>query len=214
MDDPERCRGTAVIGNQKHDDMARIAALTGWSSRPQPRWRGLLGALLLVMGIVTFVSPVARMQSGVGPVYVVQGYDEIDLGLAPYLARILDEAEREGASAVILDINTPGGGLDAALQMRQALLDSPVRTIAFVNRNTLSAGALLTIAANEIYMVPGAVIGAATPVMASGEPVDEKSISAVRSTFRSTAEVRGRDPRLAEAMVDPSVSIEGLVSAE
>jgi membrane-bound serine protease (ClpP class) len=138
-------------------------------------------------------------------------HDEIDLGLAPYLARILDEAERESASAVILEINTPGGRLDAALQMRQTLLDSPVRTIAFVNREAFSAGALIALAANEMYLAPGAVIGAATPVTGSGRTADPKTISAVRSTFRSTAEVRERDPRLAEAMVDPSVTIDGLV---
>lgn len=191
--------------------MSLIVALTGRASRPHIGWRRLLGVLMLAIGLTSSGAPVARTQDRTGPVYFVQMHDEIDLGLAPYLARILDEAKRAGASAVILEINTPGGRLDAALQMRQALLDSPVRTIAFVNRNAFSAGALVAIATNEIYLAPGAVIGAATPVAASGEPVDEKAISAVRSTFRSTAEVRGRDPRLAEAMVDPSVSIEGLV---
>jgi membrane-bound serine protease (ClpP class) len=113
----------------------------------------------------------------------------------------------------VLDINTPGGRLDSALQMRQALLDSPVRTIAFVNRDAFSAGALIAVSANEIYMVPGAVLGAATPVTGDGQTASPKTISAVRSTFRSTAEVRGRDPHVAEAMVDPNVAIDGLVGS-
>ena len=68
------------------------------------------------------------------------------------------------------EINTPGGRLDAVLQMRDRLLASPVRTIAFVNREAFSAGALVAIAAHEIYLTPGAVMGAATPVDSAGTP--------------------------------------------
>ena len=169
--------------------------------------------LLLMVGFASVSAPVAGSQDSLGPVYIVQVHGEIDAGLAPYLGRVLGDARRANASAVVLDINTPGGRLDAALQMRQALLDSPVRTIAFVNRDAFSAGALIAISANEIYMVPGAVLGAATPVTADGETAHPKAISAVRSVFRSTAEVRGRDPLIAEAMVDPGVAIDGLVGS-
>jgi membrane-bound serine protease (ClpP class) len=95
--------------------------------------------------------------------------------------------------------------------MRDAILGSPVRTIAFVNRSAFSAGALVALAADQVYMAPGAVIGAATPVTGTGETADEKVLSAVRTTFKATAELHGRDPRIAEAMVDPSVEMEGLV---
>ena len=171
----------------------------------------MVGALLLI-ALASYLVPVSRAQDRAGSVFIVQIRDEIDLGLAPYLARVLAQAEREGARAVILEIDTPGGRLDAVLQMRQAILGSPVRTIAFVNRNAISAGALVAIAATELCMTPGAVIGAATPVTGTGETADEKAISAVRTTFKSTAEFRGRDPRIAEAMVDPSIEIEGLVN--
>lgn len=123
---------------------------------------------------------------------------------------MLADAGDNDAAAVILEINTPGGRLDATLEMRNAILGSEVETIAFINREAFSAGALIAISANEIYMTPGAVLGAATPVVGSGEAADEKVISAVRSTFASTAELRGRDPRVAEAMVDPDVAIDGL----
>ena len=114
---------------------------------------------------------------------------------------------------MLLQIDTPGGRLDAVLQMRDALLGSGVPTIAFVDRTAFSAGALIAIACEEIYMTPGAVMGAATPVDgATGETATEKIVSAVRTTFKATAEARGRDPRVAEAMVDPDVVIDGLVT--
>lgn len=153
----------------------------------------------------------AQTAASGGSVYVVEITGEIDLGLAPYLDRILDEANDDEAAAVIVEINTPGGRLDAALQMRDALLGADVPTVAFVNREAFSAGALIAIACERIYLAPGAVLGAATPVDASGETASEKVVSAVRTTFRSTAEERGRDPLVAEAMVDPDVAIPGLI---
>lgn len=172
----------------------------------------LVGFILLLAGfsMSVFTSP-AQAQSENETVYIVDISGTIDLGLAPYLDRVLDEASDAGAAAVILEINTPGGRLDAALQMRSSLLGSDLRTIAFVNREAFSAGALIAIAAEEIYMVPGGVMGAATPITGTGETADEKTVSAVRSTFRATAEQRGRNPEVAEAMVDPSVEIEGLI---
>jgi membrane-bound serine protease (ClpP class) len=154
----------------------------------------------------------AGAQGEPGAVYVVPITGEIDLGLAPYLDRVLEEAADAGAAAVLLEIDTPGGRLDAVLQMRDALLGSDVPTIAFIDRNAFSAGALIALACETISMAPGAVFGAATPVDAgSGDTASEKIVSAVRSTFRTTAEARGRDPRVAEAMVDPDVAIDGLV---
>ncbi|HZG67265.1 MAG TPA: ATP-dependent Clp protease proteolytic subunit [Herpetosiphonaceae bacterium] len=154
-------------------------------------WR-LCISLLLLLGGVQLAYETADAQS-TNVVYLVRITDEIDLGLAPFLARVLDQANDAAARAVILEIDTPGGRLDAALQIRTTILDSRVRTIAYVNREALSAGALIAIAADEIYMAPGAVIGAATPVDGTGEPADTKTISAVRSIFRATAELRERD---------------------
>ena len=163
---------------------------------------GIAALVFAVAGIVASMVPGssahAQAQGDAPPVYVVSISGTIDLGFAPYLKRVLSEAEHDNAPAVILDINTPGGRLDAVLQMRDAILDGNVRTIAFVNRTAFSAGALIAIACQEIYMVPGAVMGAATPVDASGETASAKVISAVRKTFKSTAEVRHRDPRIAE----------------
>ena len=174
------------------------------------RW--LCPALLVLVGVLSLTLPVVAAQDTATHVVVLRIEDEIDLGLVPYLTRGLDQAARDRAGAVILEIDTPGGRLDAVLQMRDAILASPVRTIAFVNRTAFSAGALVAIASDEIYMAPGGVMGAAAPVDQAGESAGAKTTSAVRKTFKATAELRGRDPRVAEAMVDPDVTIDGLNS--
>lgn len=175
--------------------------------RPVGRW---LAFLVVVLGLISLVLP-ARSQAD-EQVFVVEVSGTIDQGLAPYLQRIVDRAESEGGT-VLLDIDTPGGRLDAALEMRRTLLDAEIPTVAFVDPDAFSAGALITIAAEQIHVVPGGVIGAATPVTGSGETADEKTISAVSGAFRATAEARGRDPVVAEAMVDPDVEIPGLVES-
>ena len=145
-------------------------------------------------------------------VYVVPVKGVIDLGLAPFIQRVLNEAQKNQAAAVILDINTFGGRVDAAVQIRDALLNSPVRTIAFIDKRAISAGALISLAAQTIVMAPGSTIGAATPVQSgpSGSttaPTSEKTVSYVRKEFRATAESRKRPPLIAEAMVDSDVVI-------
>lgn len=147
-----------------------------------------------------------------GPVYLIRVGGTIDLGLAPYVDRALAAAAADDAAAVVIEIDTPGGRLDAVIQMRDAILDTAVRTIALVDSTAYSAGALVAIASDEIYMTPGAVMGAATPVVGgTGEVADEKTISAVRAAFEAAAEENGRDPAIAAAMVDARVEIAGLV---
>jgi membrane-bound serine protease (ClpP class) len=148
-------------------------------------------------------------------VYVISIEGMIDLGLSPFLSRTIREAEKGGAAAVLLDINTFGGRLDAAVAMRDTLLNAPVRTIAFVNQRAISAGALIALACETLVMTKAGTIGAATPVLSgSGETkaADEKSVSYVRKEFRATAEARRRPPEFAEAMVDADVEIAGVIA--
>jgi membrane-bound serine protease (ClpP class) len=158
----------------------------------------------------------AAAQTTVPVVHVVSIEGMIDLGLAPFLSRAIREAEDAGAAAVLLDINTFGGRVDAAVAMRDTLLNAPVRTIAFVNQRAISAGALIALACETLIMAPGGTIGAAAPVVGGGtgetQPADEKSVSYVRKEFRATAETRNRPPEIAEAMVDADVEIAGLVA--
>ena len=101
-------------------------------------------------------------------VYVVPIEGTIDLGLAPFLSRTIREAQQAGAAAVLLDINTFGGRVDAAVAMRDTLVNAPVRTIAFVNQRAISAGALIALATDTMVMADGGTIGAATPVVGGG----------------------------------------------
>lgn len=184
----------------------------GWS-------RVLLLVLVAVIAPAVVVSSPsssgAQADATDGPVYLMRITGTIDLGLAPYVDRVVSDAEDDGAAAIIIEIDTPGGRLDAVIQMRDAIIDSSVPTVALVDATAYSAGALVAIASDEIYMTPGAVLGAATPVVGgTGEVADEKTISAVRAAFESAAEANGRDPLVAAAMVDTRVEIDGLVTDE
>lgn len=179
--------------------------------------RILLAMLLISLMISGWVGAQSSGQRPVErpAVYVAQVQGTIDLGLAPYIERVLKEAQANNAAAVILQINTFGGRVDAAVQIRDALLKSPVQSIAFIDTRAISAGALISLAANAIVMAPGGTIGAATPVQSTGtdtQPTSEKTVSYVRKEFSATAESRGRDTLVAEAMVDPDVSIPGVTA--
>ena len=169
---------------------------------------------LLATWVVWCGGPIAARQDPPPAVLVVAIDGTIDLGLAPLVARSLRAAEDAGAAAVLLDINTFGGRVDAAVAIRDALLASPVRTIAFVNQRAISAGALIALACDTIVMGRAATIGAATPVQVGTgppQPTDEKTVSYVRKEFAATAEARGRPPIFAEAMVDADVAIPDVV---
>lgn len=146
-------------------------------------------------------------------VYRVPVTGTVEMGLAPFVSRVLGEAAEAGASAVVLDIDTPGGRIDAAWEIIDAVRDASLPVYAYVNRRALSAGAMIALSADRLYMRPGSTIGAATPVVGDGERASEKMVSAMRSEFRALAEERGFDPAIAEAMVDESVALEGISEA-
>lgn len=160
----------------------------------------LLGALCLV-GTTSAQRPL---------VYQVPVTGTIENGLAPFIARAIVEATEAGAVLVVLDIDTPGGRIDAAERIVDAIRGSAVPVVAWVHPRAWSAGAMIALAAEQIYVTPGGALGAATPVDGSGTKASEKMVSAMRAEFRSLAEARGRDPALAEAMVDESIDIPGL----
>ena len=146
-------------------------------------------------------------------VYIAYIEGDIDLGLAPYINRVIAEAEEVEAAAIIFKINTFGGRVDAATQIKDAIIGSDRFTIAFINNRAISAGALIAISCNKIIMVKGSSIGAATVVDQTGEKVGEKYQSYMRSEMRSTAEKNGRRTDIAEGMVDERIIIPGLVDS-
>ena len=144
-------------------------------------------------------------------VYRVPIEGTIDLGLPPFIQRMIDKAESENATAIIFDINTFGGRVDAATQIKDAILGSEVTTIAFINRRAISAGALISLSCEKIYMTWGGLIGAATAVDMSGKKGSEKVISFMREEMASTAEKRGRNKEIARGMVDEELNFSHLV---
>lgn len=146
--------------------------------------------------------------------YIIPIEGEIDGPLAVFVDQSLSQAEREGASGVVFRVDTPGGRVDAAIRISDRILASPLPTLAVV-QNAFSAGALISLSAQQVMMLPGSEIGAAlpvtiTPVTNSITAADRKVISALRGKFRSVAEARNRPVNIVEAMVDPEIEIKGL----
>ena len=145
-----------------------------------------------------------------GDVFVIKKleFQQIDRWYANYIKKGLKEANENGASLIILEIDTPGGLVSEALAIKNALLDSNVPVVTFINKNALSAGALISLSTKAIYMADGSVIGAATPVYLQGgsaTKASEKEVSAMRAAMRSSAEASGKNTKVAEAMVDEKI---------
>lgn len=138
----------------------------------------------------------------------------INNNLADDFEGVLKEAEKANAKVLILEIDTFGGRLDAAVRIKDKLVDTKINTIAFVNKKAISAGALISLATKHIVMAPGSTIGAATPVNLTywkEKPTSEKIISYFSKEMKSTAEAGGHPGNIAAAMVDPDLQIAGVV---
>ncbi len=122
----------------------------------------------------------------------------------------IEKAKEKDADIILIHMNTYGGMLDAADSIRTIILDTDIPVYVFIDKNAASAGALISIACDSIYMAPGASIGAATVVNQEGEQMPDKYQSYMRSMMRATAEAKGRDPEIAQAMVDPRIYVPGI----
>ncbi|GAB5538745.1 MAG: NfeD family protein [Salibacteraceae bacterium] len=125
----------------------------------------------------------------------------------------MDEAHRIEADAILINMNTYGGAVDAADSIRTKILQSEIPVFVLIENNAASAGALISLACDSIFMQPGSTIGAATVVNQSGEQVPDKYQSYMRKKMRATAEENGRDPDIAEAMVDPDKVVDSVSAA-
>ncbi|HZK77146.1 MAG TPA: NfeD family protein [Candidatus Kapabacteria bacterium] len=144
----------------------------------------------------------------VAPVRVITIENEVDLGMASYVEGAVAQAEKEKA-VILLHVNTLGGRLDAAIRIRDAILEAKVPlTIAFIDKRAISAGSLISLAAQKIVMSSGSTMGAATPIYETGEKASEKVNSYMRAEMAATAERNHRDPKIAQAMVDESLGLD------
>jgi len=167
----------------------------------------LLSLLLVCLAVLPATA--RTRNSSPGTVYIIPINNVIDSALVYVIRRGLNEAEENNAEAIIFDIDTPGGRVDAAEDILDMLRELKVPTYTLVNPNAISAGAIIAMATDHIYMTPGSKIGDAMPIMLGltgevqpmPESVEEKSVSYVAAMIRAAAQHRGHDPQLAEAMV-------------
>jgi len=143
-------------------------------------------------------------------VYTFDVKEEIGPGVWRKMQKAFEEANAWNADLILLHMNTYGGMVLHADSMRTKILNSKIPVWVFIDNNAASAGALISIACDSIYMRKGANIGAATVVNQTGEQMPDKYQSYMRSTMRSTAEAKGRNPDIAQAMVDASIKIDGI----
>ncbi len=162
-----------------------------------------IGALIAL--VLSLVSAFASVAAAAPQVYAVAIRETIDPGLAAIVRSAVQQAEADQAAALVLVINTPGGRVDSAVQIRDAVLGAKVPTVAYVER-AVSAGALIALAAEKLYMVPGSQIGDAEPI-----PYSDKAVAYVTGEFESVAQARKRDPGIAAAMVDKRRNQQGAV---
>ena len=156
-------------------------------------------------------------------IYIVPIQDTIDLGIPAFVNRAINAAEKNSAELIIFEINTFGGRVDAATQIKDAIYGTSIETVAFIHRRpnsddeyagggrAISAGSLIALSCNQIYMTEGATIGATSVVDMSGSKQSEKSQSYMREEMAATAEKAGKNPDIARGMVDEELSFEFLV---
>lgn len=146
-------------------------------------------------------------------VHVIPVDTEVEYGLTGFIKRGINDAKEAGAGAIVLDIDTFGGRVDAALAIINEIEKAgEIPVIAYISDKAWSAGALIALGCKQIYMKPGSSIGSATPVASGGpakqaQPVSEKYVSAIRAKFRSVAEKNGYSPNLSAAMVDKDLEV-------
>ena len=165
--------------------------------------------IIFTIIFTTFISKNIYCQDN-AKVYVIKKleFQEINRWYAAYIKKAIKKAEEEGASLIILELDTPGGLLSSALSIKNYIIESDIPVVAYINKNALSAGALISLSCEAIYMSDGSIIGAATPVYMKGNEIEkasEKEISAMRAAMRSSAERSKKNVRIAEAMVDETI---------
>ncbi|AXH98970.1 nodulation protein NfeD [Sporosarcina sp. PTS2304] len=163
---------------------------------------------LLILFIGTIALPFIHSDAAETKVYQVPLHQEVEKGLHAFLQRSFKEAKEAGADTIVLDINTPGGFVDAADQIAKLMKSTDAEIIAFINDRALSAGAFLALYADQIYMTPNGSMGAAQVIVGSGKAADAKANSAWLAQMKNAAlHKKDRDPEYALAMADPTIDL-------
>ena len=169
------------------------------------KFKNIILSAIFLMSAIIFAEGLNKK------VYVIPIQDVIDLGIPGLVSRGIDLAEKNNAELIIFDIDTFGGRVDAATQIKDSIASTDIETIAFINRRAISAGSLISLSCDKIYMTEGATIGATSVVDMSGSKQSEKSQSYMREEMAATAEKSGKNPEIARGMVDEELSFEYLI---
>ncbi|WP_313798548.1 nodulation protein NfeD [Cytobacillus sp.] len=140
-------------------------------------------------------------------IYVVPITETVEKGMYAFLNRAVQTAEEENASAIIFEVDTPGGAVDAAGKIGKLLSSTKVKTVAFINKQALSAGAYISLNTDEIYMTPGSTIGSAAIIDGEGNTAGKKAESYWFAAMEEAAKQKGRDTIYALAMADESIDL-------
>lgn len=168
--------------------------------------------LLLTLGVRGgLYGQEAAPETSVPRILLMEIEDNIDPRMSRYVRLAMEEAERIKPDYILIEMDTYGGALNDADEIRQMVMRAPIPVMVFIDNNAASAGALISLACDSIYMAPGASIGAATVVSGDGTPAPPKYQSYMRSLMRSTAETNNRDPGLAEQMVGTTASTDSTI---
>lgn len=157
---------------------------------------------IIAVVVFLFAAMLAYGSDSLNVFYRIRLDRDIDKSAQRMVVEGLDRAAKAEADYVLLDLDTYGGAVDAADSIRSAILRCETPVVAYVNMQAASAGALISIACDSIYMKAGSSIGAATVVDQTGNVMPDKYQSFMRGMMRATAQATGRDPKVAEAMVD------------
>jgi membrane-bound serine protease (ClpP class) len=166
---------------------------------------------LLLLILLTISTGVLSAQQTQKKVFTFAIDQDIDPGMNRRVKLAIDQAEALKVDVILIEMDTYGGAVTDADEIRTRILESKIPVYVFINKDAASAGALISIACDSIYMAPGASIGAATVVNGTdGAAAPDKYQSYMRSMMRSTAEATGRNPQIAEAMVDEKLVVPGI----
>lgn len=166
----------------------------------------IVAILSLLFGFMLMLLPVDSSAKG-EVVYVVPIEETVEKGLYAFLKRAVETAENENADVIIFEINTPGGAVDAAVDIGKLLTSTNIKTVAFINNRALSAGAYISLNMDEIYMVKGGTMGAAAIIDQQGNTAGKKAESYWFAEMKNAATHADRDPIYALAMADENVDL-------
>ncbi|WP_082881213.1 NfeD family protein [Lederbergia galactosidilytica] len=177
-----------------------------YASERRKMMRKVVIAICLSFAAILAFVPVSA-EGEKANVYVIPIKEDVTKGLEKYLNRAINEAEKEKAEIIIFDMNTPGGAVDAAMDIGNLILATDIKTVTFIDSRALSAGSYIALHTDEIYMTSNATMGASAIINQDGNTAGEKAESMWVAAMEGAAKQKGRDPEIAKAMAIGDVSL-------